>query len=71
MWTFREPIASLMRDGVTVGRHFAGPTWELADGGRVQGQVTGRAPGATPEDAPWLKLDVTGREGGGLLGEAA
>lgn len=70
MWTFREPIASLMRDGVTVGRHFAGPTWELADGGRVQGQVAGRAPGATPEDAPWLKLDVTGREGGGPLGEA-
>jgi hypothetical protein len=69
-WTLREPIASLMRDGVTVGRHFAGPTWELADGGRVQGQVAGRAPGATSADAPWLKLDVTGREGGGLLGEA-
>jgi len=25
-WTFREPIATLLLDGKTVGRHYAGPT---------------------------------------------
>ncbi len=27
-WRFREPIATLLRDGATVGRHYAGPNWE-------------------------------------------
>jgi hypothetical protein len=26
-WQFREPIATLLVDGKTVGRHFAGPMW--------------------------------------------
>src|SRR5271166_6294744 len=29
-WTFREPVAALLQDGKTVGRHFVGPTWEFA-----------------------------------------
>jgi hypothetical protein len=40
---FREPIAALMIDGKTVGRHFAGPSWEIADGSAVMGKVVGRA----------------------------
>lgn len=70
VWSFREPIATLLRDGVTVGRHYAGPSWQLNDGGRVQGRVAGRAPGATPADAAWLKLEVSAREGNGLLSAA-
>ena len=27
-WAFREPIATLLLDGKTVGRHYAGPTCE-------------------------------------------
>ena len=27
-WAFREPIATLLLDGKTVGRHYAGPNWE-------------------------------------------
>ena len=27
-WVFREPIATLLLDDKTVGRHYAGPTWE-------------------------------------------
>jgi hypothetical protein len=34
-WQFREPIATLLIDGKTVGRHYAGPTWELSDGSMV------------------------------------
>jgi hypothetical protein len=41
VWTFREPIAALMLDGRTVGRHYVGPTWEHIDGSRVQGKVIG------------------------------
>ncbi len=56
-WRFREPIATLLMDGRTVGRHFAGPSWELADGSLIAGKVAGSAPGATGHDIPWLKLD--------------
>jgi hypothetical protein len=64
-WQFREPIASLFRDGKTVGRHYAGPTWEI-DLGPIVGKGVGRAPGATTKDIPW-KLDVSDRHGDGPL----
>jgi hypothetical protein len=67
IWQFREPIATLLIDGKTVGRHFSGPTWEMTDGGIVTGKVVGRAPGATVKDIPLLKLEVTSRREGGLL----
>ena len=70
VWTFREPIATLLLDGKTVGRHYAGPNWEHVDGSAVVGKVAGRAPGATPKDIPWLKLDVSERRGSGVLSAA-
>jgi hypothetical protein len=66
-WAFREPIATLMADGKTVGRHYAGPNWEHIDGSAVVGKAAGNAPGATPNDIPWLKLEVTSRRGNGVL----
>ena len=48
-WAFREPIATLLVDGKTIGRHYAGPNWEHIDGSAVVGKVTGNAPGATAE----------------------
>jgi hypothetical protein len=66
-WQFREPIATLFQDGKTVGRHFAGPSWEAADGSAVIGKVVGKAPGATARDIPWLKLDVADMHGEGIL----
>jgi hypothetical protein len=66
-WAFREPIATLLVDGKTVGRHYAGPTWEYSDGSAVAGKVAGSAPGAAPDDIPWLKLDVISRRGSGVL----
>lgn len=67
VWQFREPVATLIENGKTVGRHYAGPHWELADGSIVAGKVAARAPGATPTDIPLLKLDVTARSGNGRL----
>src|SRR5436309_12776993 len=56
-WAFREPIATLLAEGKTVGRHYAGPSWENADGSAGVGKAAGNAPGTTPKDIPWLKRD--------------
>jgi hypothetical protein len=66
-WAFREPIATLMADGKTVGRHYAGPNWESVDGSAVVGKAIGNAPGAAPSDIPWLKLEVVSKRGSGIL----
>jgi hypothetical protein len=66
-WAFREPIATLLLDGKTVGRHYAGPNWEHMDGSAVVGKVVGNAPGKTTSDIPWLKLEVASRRGNGAL----
>jgi hypothetical protein len=69
-WAFREPIATLLLDGKTVGRHYAGPIWEYVDGSSVHGKAVANAPGATGNDIPWLKLEVIGRRGTGALANA-
>ena len=66
-WAFREPIATLLLDGKTIGRHYAGPNWEHMDGSAVVGKVAANAPGATPKDIPLLKLDVVSSRGSGAL----
>jgi hypothetical protein len=66
-WVFREPIATLLLDGRTVGRHYAGPSWEHNDGSAVAGKAIGNAPGTTPKDIPWLKIEVTSHRGSGIL----
>ncbi len=66
-WAFREPIATLIVDGKTSGRHYAGPNWEHIDGSAVVGKVIGNAPGATADDIAWLKLQVVSSRGSGVL----
>jgi len=67
-WQFREPVATLIDDnGKTVGRHYAGPHWELADGSVVAAKAVGRAPGATAADIPLLRLETTWQRGNGQL----
>jgi hypothetical protein len=66
-WAFREPVATLLAEGKTVGRHYAGPNWELSDSSAVVGKAVGNAPGATANDIAWLKLDVASRRGSGVL----
>jgi len=66
-WQFREPLATLISDDKTVGRHFAGPGWEFADGSRIKGKVVAQAPGASDKDIPELRLDVIQHDGNGEL----
>ncbi len=69
-WAFREPKATLMVGGKIVGKHYAGPTWELNDGSAVVGKAAANAPGTTANDVAWLKLDVTTHRGnGGMLAD--
>jgi Protein of unknown function (DUF3455) len=69
-WAFREPIATLLLDGKTVGRHYAGPNWDHVDGSGVTAKAVGNAPGKSANDIPWLKLEVTARRGNGVLASA-
>jgi hypothetical protein len=66
-WQFREPLATLISDGKTVGRHFAGPGWEFVDGSRIKGKLASQAPGASERDIPLLRLDVIEHRGEGAL----
>ena len=54
-WVLKAPDAVLMNsDGVQIGRHYAGPTWEASDGSKVIGKVIASA--AAPGSIPWLLL---------------
>ena len=43
----------------------------MADGSLVVAKVVGKASGTTPNDIPWLKLDVSQHQGSGILGDIA
>ena len=66
-WQFREPIATLMVGGQSVGRHYAGPSWDLLDGGAVKGRVVASTPALTANDIPWLELEVVDHRNKGIL----
>jgi len=66
-WALKAPDAKLFnQEGSVIGRHFAGPTWQLNDGSRIKGKVVAKqvAPDATA--VPWLLLESVG--GTGRLG---
>ena len=66
-WTFTAPQATLTSGGKVVGKHGAGPSWELLDGSGITARAVANAPGATENDIPWLKLEVTSHKGSGQL----
>jgi Protein of unknown function (DUF3455) len=65
-WVLKAPDAELFdRVGAKVGRHYAGPTWESADGSRVAGEVMERSP--VQGAVPLLLLRARSNEGAGAL----
>ena len=70
-WQFREPVATLIADGKSIGLHSAGPSWDHIDGSGVKGKVASTALGATANDIAWLMLDIIEHRGSGALSEAA
>jgi hypothetical protein len=77
VWRLREPIATLIEGGNSVGRHYAALHWEYVDpgtlvwehkdGSLVKAKVVARASGRTADDLPWLKLHVTAQVANGKL----
>lgn len=69
-WAFRAPEAILVdRSGRTVGKHYAGPTWESIDGSSVVGEASARDPGPTPSAIPWLLLRAKATAGAGVFSD--
>ena len=58
-WAFVAPDATLLENGASMGRHYAGPTWESSnDRSSVKGAVRERQDGGTG-NIPWLLLGAT------------
>lgn len=68
-WSFVAPEADLYdASGRWAGRHYAGPTWQAADGSRVKGSVAGRVAAKSEDTIPWLLLAARPVEATGLFG---
>jgi len=67
-WALKAPDAQLFdKDGKPFGRHFAGPSWEANDGGRVTCKAIVNVPSPDPDSIPWLLVNIVGHEGSGVL----
>jgi len=70
-WAFKAPEASLSdASGHSLGKHYAGPTWESTDGSTVVGEVKARDPGPRPSAIPWLLLSAKSNSGSGVFAAA-
>jgi hypothetical protein len=72
-WRLTGPQATLLdADGKAVGRHFAGPTWQGQDGGKVVGEVKAKAASPNGTAIDWLLLSAKSATGGpGVIGRAS
>ncbi len=66
-WMLQAPEAEVFDEGRPIGRHFAGPTWELNDGSRVTGKILTRAESPDIHAIPWLLISAVDHSGEGLL----
>jgi len=65
-WAFIAPQAELFDgNGKQVGKHYAGPSWEAADGSKITGKVKQAAAAPVDKAIPWLLADATsvGKDG--------
>ncbi len=70
-WTLKAPDAKLFDNNKKqIGTHYAGPTWEANDGGKVVGAAKASAPAPDGKAVPWLLLEVKSHEGTGMFTEA-
>jgi hypothetical protein len=69
-WQLTGPDAILYDDaGNPIGRHFAGPTWESADGSSVVAEVKAKADSPDSKSIPWLLLTAKSNNGDGVFGK--
>ncbi|MES1162724.1 MAG: DUF3455 domain-containing protein [Rhizobacter sp.] len=66
-WAFVGPVATLYSgDKKTVGKYYAGPTWEAADGSKVSGKQVAVAP-AMPGSIPLQLVKADPAMGAGAM----
>ena len=69
-WTFKAPEAQLVDNaGKSIGKHYAGPTWESNDGSKAVGEVKARDDGPDANAIPWLLMRARSTEGNGIFGK--
>lgn len=67
-WAFVSPDADLFDErGKLIGRHGAGPFWEMADGSKVNGTVAQREDAKRPGAIPHLLLATKSTGGSGAI----
>ena len=67
-WKLQGPDAMLSAaDGKVVGRHFAGPSWQAADGSTIVGEPLVASPSPQDGAIPWLALHAKSTAGPGLF----
>jgi hypothetical protein len=72
LWKLKAPEASLLdAAGGTIGRHFAGPSWQAADGSTVVGEVVTATAAPRPADIPWLILRAKSHDGQGEMADVS
>jgi hypothetical protein len=65
-WKLKAPEATLFDENhKAIGKHFAGPKWQLDDGSEVQGKLITSTPHAGT--IPWLVLSAVSTGGEGRL----
>jgi len=70
-WALKAPAAQLFdKDGKVFGKHFAGPSWEAADGSRITGKAVANVPSPDAESIPWLLVNIISHDGNGVLSRA-
>jgi hypothetical protein len=66
-WVLKAPEAKLLKEGIQIGKHYGGPTWEGNDGSKIVGQVKAKVTAPQPDAIPWLLLEVKTRQGSGSM----
>lgn len=67
-WALKGPDAKLFDEkGAQIGKHYAGPSWELEDGSLLTGELAAKDPGPDANAIAWLLLKVKTNSGKGLL----
>jgi hypothetical protein len=71
-WAFVAPDAELFdTSGKPIGRHYAGPHWEAADGSKLVASVKSRADAPSANDIPWLLLSARSVGGEGAFSKVS
>jgi len=69
-WALTAPEADLFEPNTkSLGKHYAGPTWESLDGSKVVGKLVAKADAPVPGAIPWLLLEATSNLGAGIFSQ--